>query len=66
MLEVWEQAGSVASEELEDNTLIGQALLSDLPPRRAGTPFQVVFRMTETGQLKVHAKEADSGLRSRR
>ena len=61
MLEVWEQAGSVASEELEDNTLIGQALLSDLPPRRAGTPFQVVFRMTETGQLKVHAKEADSG-----
>ncbi len=60
-LEVWEQAGSVASEELEHNTHIGEGVLSELPPRPAGAPFQVVFHMTETGLLKVHGREADSG-----
>jgi molecular chaperone DnaK len=60
-LEVWEQAGSVASEELEHNTHIGEGVLRDLPPRPAGAPFQVVFHMTETGLLKVHGREADSG-----
>jgi molecular chaperone DnaK len=60
-LEVWEQAGSVASEELEHNTHIGEGVLSELPARPAGTPFQVIFHMTETGLLKVHGREADSG-----
>ena len=60
-LQVWEQAGSVASEELEHNTHIGEGLLTDLPRRPAGAPFQVVFHMTETGLLQVHAWETDSG-----
>jgi molecular chaperone DnaK (HSP70) len=60
-LEVWEQAGSVASEELGHNSRIGEGLLTDLPPRPAGAPFQVVFHMNETGLLKVHGWEADSG-----
>jgi molecular chaperone DnaK len=60
-LEVWEQAGSVASEELEHNTHIGEGVLKDLPPRPAGAPFEVVFHMTETGLLKVHGREVDSG-----
>jgi molecular chaperone DnaK len=60
-LEVWEQAGSVASEELEHNTRIGEGVLRDLPARPAGAPFQVVFHMTETGLLQVHGREADSG-----
>ncbi len=60
-LEVWEQAGSIASEELEHNTHIGEGRLRDLPPRPAKTPFQVVFHMTETGLLQVHAREAESG-----
>ena len=60
-LEVWEQAGSVASEELGHNSRIGEGLLTDLPPRQAGAPFQVVFHMNETGLLKVHGWEADSG-----
>lgn len=60
-LEVWEQAGSIASEELEHNTHIGEGRLRDLPPRPAKTPFQVVFHMTETGLLQVHAWEAESG-----
>jgi molecular chaperone DnaK (HSP70) len=60
-LEVWEQAGDVASEELGHNTHIGEGMLKDLPPRPAGAPFQVVFHMTETGLLKVHGWEANSG-----
>src|SRR5262249_57799188 len=60
-LEVWEQAGSVASEELEHNTHIGEGVLRDLPARPAGAPFQVVFHMTETGLLEVHGREAGSG-----
>ena len=60
-LEVWEQAGSVASAELEHNTHIGEGLLTDLPPRPAGAPFQVVFHMSETGLLQVHGWEPESG-----
>jgi len=60
-LEVWEQAGSVASEELEHNTHIGEGVLADLPPRPAHAPFEVVFHMTEMGLLKVHGYEAGSG-----
>jgi molecular chaperone DnaK len=60
-LEVWEQAGSIASEELEHNTHIGEGTLRDLPPRPAGAPFQVVFHMTATGLLTVHGWEPDSG-----
>jgi molecular chaperone DnaK len=61
LLEVWEQAGAVASEEPQHNTLIGKGVLQDLPPRPAGAPFKVVFHMTETGLLKVHGWEAESG-----
>jgi molecular chaperone DnaK len=61
LLEVWEQAGSKESEELEHNTHIGEGSLKDLPPKPAGAPFQVVFHMTEMGLLKVHGREADSG-----
>jgi molecular chaperone DnaK len=60
-LEVWEQAGSVASEELEHNAHIGEGMLTGLPPARAGAPFEVVFHMTETGVLHVHASETRSG-----
>jgi len=60
-LEVWEQAGSVASDELGHNTHIGEGVLSDLPPRPAGAPFDVEFHMTETGLLQVHGYEAGSG-----
>ena len=61
LLEVWEQAGSVASEEQEHNTRIGEGTLRDLPRRPAGAPFEVVFHMTETGLLQVHGREAGSG-----
>jgi molecular chaperone DnaK len=61
VLEVWEQAGSVASPEVEHNTLIAQAVLGNLPPLPVGTPIEVVFHMTETGLLTVHGREVGSG-----
>ena len=61
MLEVWEQAGSIASDQLEHNTHIGQGLLAGLPPRPAGAAFDVTFYMTESGLLKVHGAEKKSG-----
>ncbi len=60
-LEVWEQAGSIASAELEHNSHIGEGTLTDLPRRPAGAPFEVVFHMTDTGLLQVHGWEAGSG-----
>ena len=61
VLEVWEQAGSIASDQLEHNTHIGQGLLAGLPPRPAGAAFDVTFYMTESGLLKVHGAEKKSG-----
>jgi len=60
-LEVWEQAGALASEELQHNNPIGQGVLSDLPARPTGTPFEVQFHVTETGTIQVHGREASSG-----
>jgi molecular chaperone DnaK len=61
-IEVWEQAGAVESEKLEENRKVGEALLRDLPPRLpARTPFEVTFLMSEVGVLSVHAAEPASG-----
>ena len=60
-IEVWEQAGAVASEELEHNTRIGEGMLSDLPERPAKTRFQIDFHMSEMGLLTVHGREPGSG-----
>jgi hypothetical protein len=59
-LEVWEQAKSIASRDIADNTHIASVLLTDLPPRPAGTTFEVTFYMTETGLLTVYAIESES------
>ncbi|MGH3784468.1 MAG: Hsp70 family protein [Pseudonocardiaceae bacterium] len=61
-IEVWEQQGSVESDELSHNTLIGKGMMTGLPARRpAGAVFEVTFFMSETGTLTVHADEPDSG-----
>jgi molecular chaperone DnaK len=59
-LEVCEQTGSIASEELRRNAKLVEGRLCDLPHRPARAPFQFVFHMTETGLLQVHAWEAES------
>jgi molecular chaperone DnaK len=60
MLAVYEQAGAVESEELANNTSIGEGMLKQLPPRPAGAPFEVHFEMNETGLLKVRGFEQKS------
>ncbi|MFB9928081.1 Hsp70 family protein [Amycolatopsis halotolerans] len=60
-IEVWEQTSQDESDEVSDNVRIGRGLLRNLPPRPAGSPFEVTFFMSETGKLTVHAEETSSG-----
>ena len=61
-IEVWEQAGPLESEELNDNRKIGEGLLKNIPARMpARSPIEVTFLMSETGLLSVHATEPKSG-----
>jgi molecular chaperone DnaK len=61
-IEVWEQAGALESENIEENRKVGEALLRDLPPRLpARAPLEVTFLMSELGVLSVHAVEPASG-----
>lgn len=57
VIEIWEQAGSVASSDLSDNTKIGEGVISDLPALPKGSPIDVTFTMNDTGVLKVEAEE---------
>jgi molecular chaperone DnaK len=60
-IEVWEQEGTVESEELADNARIGIGKLRSLIGLPAGSPIDVTFSMSETGTLTVHAVEPGSG-----
>lgn len=60
-IEVWEQLSEYESEDPADNIRIGRGMLRNLPPRPAGSPFEVTFTMSETGTLTVHAVEPSSG-----
>jgi molecular chaperone DnaK (HSP70) len=56
-IEVWEQSGSVESEELDDNQHIAEGLISGLPRLPQGSPIDVTFEMELDGLLRVHAVE---------
>jgi molecular chaperone DnaK (HSP70) len=60
-IEIYEQAGSRESEELEHNTRIGGSVITDLPPLPKGSPVEVTFHMDEMGRLRVHARELSTG-----
>lgn len=64
-IEVWEQTGPEPSEELADNLRIGRGMLRNLPPRPAGSPFEISFQVSETGRMTVHAREPESGAQVR-
>jgi len=57
LIEIWEQAGAVASPELADNTKIGQGAITRLPELPKGSPIDVTFNMSATGVLSVEAIE---------
>lgn len=56
-IEIWEQAGSVASSDLADNSKIGEGTISGLPELPKHSPIDVTFRMNDTGVLTVDAEE---------
>jgi molecular chaperone DnaK len=60
-IEIWEQAGAVASSEPADNNKIGDGLITGLPPLPRESPVDVTFRMNETGLLRVEAIELMTG-----
>jgi molecular chaperone DnaK len=60
-IEIWEQAGAVASSELADNNKIGDGIITGLPPLPQESPIDVTFRMNETGLLRVEAVELKTG-----
>jgi molecular chaperone DnaK len=60
-IEVWEQRGTVESEELADNVYVGRGRLRSLVGLPAKSPIEITFSMTETGLLTVQATEPRSG-----
>ena len=60
-IEIWEQAGAVASADLADNSKIGDGVITGLPPLPRQSPIDVTFRMNETGLLRVEAVELKTG-----
>jgi molecular chaperone DnaK (HSP70) len=60
-IEIWEQAGAVASSDPADNNKIGDGLITGLPPLPQESPIDVTFRMNETGLLRVEAVELKTG-----
>ena len=57
LIEIWEQAGAVASPEMADNTKIGEGAITRLPNLPKGSPIDVTFNMSATGVLSVDAIE---------
>jgi molecular chaperone DnaK len=57
---VWEQAGTVESQAMDDNTKIGHGRIVDLPPLAKGSPLEVTFELDDVGSLRVHAIEPTS------
>lgn len=61
-IEIWEQAGAIASKRPEHNKQIGYVSIKQLPPRPLGTPVDVTFRMDKGSPLlQVQAKELNTG-----
>lgn len=60
---LYEQAGTVPSEELDDNIPVtdGTGHIEGIPPGPAGAPVDIVLRIDEQGLLEVRATHRSSG-----
>ncbi|MBO3747575.1 Hsp70 family protein [Streptosporangiaceae bacterium NEAU-GS5] len=61
LIQVMEQAGSMESEELDDNNKIGEGELRIPPGKPAGFPIEVTFALDTSGLLHVTARENERG-----
>ncbi|MEU5883573.1 Hsp70 family protein [Spirillospora sp. NPDC047279] len=62
-IRVMEQAGSVESPELIDNTEIATGAVAIPPGKKAGWPIEVTFSLDSSGLLHVTAVEKETGER---
>ncbi|WAL63888.1 Hsp70 family protein [Amycolatopsis cynarae] len=60
-VQVFEQAGDVPSEEVEDNRRVLDGELAGIPPLPAGSPIEITSRVSADGLLSVTAVEPGSG-----
>lgn len=61
-VELYEQAGTVAGEEIEDNKPVnqGSGLITGIPPLPAGSPIEIRMSVDDEGLLQLHATEPAS------
>lgn len=64
-IELYEQAGTVASEEVDDNRAVtdGAGVIEDIPPGPANAPVDIAMTIDEQGMLQLDATHRDSGRR---
>ena len=60
-IEIWEQAGAVASPDLEANHQVINSLIRGIPPLPAGAPIDITINVDVDGRLSVTAVEPASG-----
>ncbi len=60
-IRVMEQAGSAESDEVDDNTTIGEGELRIPPGKPKGFPIEVTFTLDASGLLHVTARENETG-----
>ncbi|GAA3844728.1 Hsp70 family protein [Sphaerisporangium flaviroseum] len=60
-IEVMEQAGTVESDEPEDNGQIAEGVLKIPPGKPAGWPIEVTFALDTSGLLQVTSRERETG-----
>jgi hypothetical protein len=59
-IELFEQAGSVASEEVTNNRRVLDGELSGLPPLKAGSPIKIELSVAADGRITCRATEPKS------
>jgi molecular chaperone DnaK (HSP70) len=62
-IDIYEQAGSVESREMSDNSAVdkGAGVITGLPPLNVGSPVEITMQVDDEGTLSVYAKEPSTG-----
>ena len=62
-IDIYEQAGSVESREMPDNSAVdkGAGEIAGLPPLPVGSPVEITMEVDDEGTLSVYAREPSTG-----